>query len=249
MTELASGGALEMAAWKIKNLDDYDARLERAARSVDEMAKEHETAALVIYEAALMKSGQPFGEVRRLVREFGETFEDEEEELTIPRASGIMNVEGDEWFFGDTQLRAMTGQLLGQFQHRVAQYNYVDEREVLRRWADGYDTRLFIRRRIHETEPIAGVISGVDLPLMQYLRVAAGGDTLVPSPEVSRVLVALSVLDEGKMNDDYAVLAAAESLALRLELPAPVVGEVLHDLGVESRGEFPEPPPEARDRG
>ena len=247
MVDLVDGGVLEAAAWKVRNLEDFGARLERAARSVGDLAGVHETAALVIYEAALTKSGRSLKEVRTLVREFKATFEDPEEDLTIPRASGIMNVEGDEWFFGDESLRTLTGQLLGQFQHRVAQYNYVDEPEVLRRWADSYDTRLFIRRRIHETEPIAGVISGVDLPLMQYLRVAAGGDTLVPSPEVSRVLVALSVLDEGEMNDDYAVLAAAESLALRLELPAPVVGEVLHDLGVENRVEFPEPPPEATD--
>jgi hypothetical protein len=245
MTELASGGALEAAAWKVKNLDDYDARLERAAHRVDELARAHRTAALVIYEAALMKSGRPFGEVRRLVREFEETFKDAEEELIIPRASGIMNVEGDHWFFGDEGLRAMAGQLLGQFQHRVAQYNYVSEREVLRRWADGYDTRLFIRRRIHETEPIAGVVPGFDLRLMQYLRVAAGGDTIVPEEEVSRALAALGLLDEGA--DDYAVLAAAEELALHLELPAPIVGEILHDLVVEDRLDFPEPPPEATD--
>ena len=233
MTELASGGALETAAWKVKNLDDYDARLEKGARRVDELARSHETAALVIYEAALMKSGRPIEEVRRLVREFEETFEGEEEELTIPRASGIMNVEGDHWFFGDEGLRAMTGQLLGQFQHRVAQYNYVSEREVLRRWADGYDTRLFIRRRIHETEPIAGVVPGFGLRLIQYLRVAAGGDTVVPAEELSRALAALGILDEGA--DDYAVLAAAENLALRLELPAPIVGEILYDLAVEAR--------------
>src|SRR3712207_7572681 len=110
MTELASGGALETAAWKVKNLDDYGARLERAARRVDELARTHETAALVIYEAALMRGGRPVEEVRRLVREFEETFEDEEEELTIPRASGIMNVEGSHWFFGDEGLRTMTGQ-------------------------------------------------------------------------------------------------------------------------------------------
>jgi hypothetical protein len=192
-----------------------------------------------------MKSGRPIGEVRRLVREFEETFEDAEEELIIPRASGIMNVEGDHWFFGDEDLRAMAGQLLGQFQHRVAQYNYVSEREVLRRWADGYDTRLFIRRRIHETEPIAGVVPGFDLRLMQYLRVAAGGDTVVPGEEISRALAALGVLDEGA--DDYAVLAAAENLALHLDLPAPIVGEILHDLAVEDRLEFSEPPPEAAD--
>ncbi|HZC19080.1 MAG TPA: hypothetical protein VE225_05175, partial [Rubrobacteraceae bacterium] len=213
MVDLASGEALEAAAWKVKNLGDYDARLERAARRVDELAREHETAALVIYEAALMKSGRPAEEVRKLVREFEETFEDEEEELTIPRASGIMNVEGDEWFFGDARLCTITGQLLGQFQHRVAQYNYVSEREVLRRWADGYDTRLFIRRRIYETEPIVGVIGGFDLPLVQYLRVAAGGDTVVPSEEISRALVALGALDEEASGDDYAVLAAAENLA------------------------------------
>src|ERR687889_779944 len=201
MTELASGGALETAAWKVKNLDDYDARLERAARRVDELARAHETAALVIYEAALMKSGRPIEEVRRLVREFEETFEDEEEELTIPRVSSIMNVEGDEWFFGDEALRVMTGQLLGQFQHRVAQYNYVNEREVLRRWADGYDTRLFIRRGIYETEPVVGVVSGFDLPLVQYLRVIAGGDTVAPDEEISQALVALDVLDEEVVKD------------------------------------------------
>ena len=245
MRELASGGALETAAWKVKSLDDYDARLERAARRVDELAREHGTAALVIYEAALMKSGRPFEEVRKLVREFEETFEDEEEELTIPRASGIMNVEGDRWFFGDEGLRTMTGQLLGQFQHRVAQYNYVSEREVLRRWADGYDTRLFIRRRIHETEPIAGVVPGFDLRLIQYLRVAAGGDTVVPGEEISRALAALGILDTGA--DDYVVLAAAENLALHLDLPAPIVGEILYDLALEDRLDFPEPPPEPAD--
>jgi hypothetical protein len=179
------------AAWKIRNLDDYDLRLERAARRVDELANEHETAALVIYEAALMKSGRPQEEVREMVRDFREAFEDEEEPLTISRTGGILNVEGDSWFFGDETLRALTGQLLGQFQHRVAQYNYIDEREVLRRWADGYDTRLFIRRRIYETEPIVGVVGGFDLYLVQYLRVIAGGDTLVPSENVARALEAL----------------------------------------------------------
>src|SRR5918996_352431 len=244
MTELASGGALETAAWKVKNLDDYDARLERAARRVDELARAHQTAALVIYEAALMKSGRPVEEVRRLVREFEETFEDEDEALTIPRASGIMNVEGDEWFFGDAGLRAMAGQLLGQFQHRVAQYNYVDEREVLRRWADSYDTRLFVRRRIHETEPVVGVVGGLDLTLFQYLRVAAGGNTLVPTENVSRALGAL-----GYEGDEYETLAHAEGLALYLDLPAPIVGELLEDLGREGFTDFPEPPsePEAND--
>jgi hypothetical protein len=229
------------AAWKIRNLEDYDTRLERAARRVDELLREHETAALVIYEAALMKSGRPQEEVREMVRSFRETFEDEEDPLTIPRTSGIMSVEGDAWFFGDDALRVLTGLLLGQFQHRVAQYNYIDEREVLRRWADGYDTRLFIRRRIYETDPVVGVVGGFDLPLLQYLRVAAGGNTLVPSEGVSQALEALGY--EGGA-DDYEVLARAEHLALHLELPAPLVGEMLEDFASGGFTDFPEPPHE-----
>ena len=229
------------AAWKIKNLEDYDRRLERAARRVEELATEHETAALVIYEAALAKSGRPWEEIREMVRSFREAFEDEEDPLTIPRVSGIMSVEGDSWFFGDEHLRVLTGRLLGQFQHRVAQYNYIDEREVLRRWADGYDTRLFIRRRIFETEPVVGVVEGFDLPLLQYLRLIAGGNTLVPTENVARALEALGY--EGDA-DDYEVLARAESLALHLELPAPMVGEMLEDLARDGVTEFPEPPRE-----
>src|SRR5215212_8091459 len=243
MVDLATGGALEAAAWKVKNLADYDARLERAVRRVDELAKAHKTAALVIYEAALMKSGRTVDEVRGLVRRFEQTFENEEEKLTIPRLSGIMNVEGDEWFFGNGELRAMTGKLLGQFQHRVAQYNYLDEHEVLRRWADSYDTRLFIRRRIYETEPVVGVVGGgFDLRLVQYLRLIAGGNTLVPSANVARALEALGY---DAAADDYQVLAHAEELALYLELPAPVVGEMLEDFGREGYTDFPEPPHDA----
>ena len=230
------------AAWKIRNLEDYDRRLERAAARADELAREHETAALVIYEAALATSGRPREEVRELVRSFRDTFEDEEEPLTIPRTSGIMNVEDDSWFFGDENLRVLTGRLLGQFQHRVAQYNYIDEREVLRRWADGYDTRLFIRRRIYETEPVVGVVERFDLRQVQYLRLIAGGNTLVPSEDAARALEALGY-EAGA--DDYAVLARAEELALYLELPAPVVGEMLEDLGREGYTDFPEPPREA----
>ena len=230
------------AAWKIRNLEDYDRRLERAAARADELAREHETAALVIYEAALATSGRPREEVRELVRSFRDTFEDEEEPLTIPRTSGIMNVEDDSWFFGDEHLRVLTGRLLGQFQHRVAQYNYIDEREVLRRWADGYDTRLFIRRRIYETEPVVGVVERLDLRQVQYLRLIAGGNTLVPSEDAARALEALGY-EAGA--DDYAVLARAEELALYLELPAPVVGEMLEDLGREGYTNFPEPPREA----
>jgi hypothetical protein len=121
----------------------------------------------------------------------------------------------------------------------VAQYNYVSEPEVLRRWADGYDTRLFVRRRIHETEPVVGVVGGLDLILFQYLRVAAGGNTLVPTENVAKALAALSF--EG---DAYETLASAENLALHLELPAPIVGEMLEDLGREGFTDFPEPPRE-----
>src|SRR5215210_2681841 len=230
------------AAWKIKNLEDYDRRLERAARRVEELATEHETAALVIYEAALAKSGRPWEEIREMVRSFRDAFQDEEDPLTIPRASAIMSVEGDGWFFGDENLRVLTGRLLGQFQHRVAQYNYVDEREVMRRWADGYDTRLFIRRRIYETEPVVGVVEGFDLRQVQYLRLIAGGNTLVPSENAARALEALGYEADA---DDYQVLAHAEELALYLELPAPVVGEMLEDLGREGYTDFPDPPRDA----
>lgn len=232
------------AAWKVRNLEDYDARLERAARRVEELAREHETAALVVYESALSMSGRPQQEIREMVRSFRDTFDDEEEPLTIPRVSGLLNVEDDSWFFGDESLRVLTGRLLGQFQHRVAQYNYIDEREVLKRWADSYDTRLFIRRRIHETEPVVGVLGAFDLRLLQYLRVISGGDTLVPSGNVARSLEALGY--EGA-TDDYEVLARAEELALYLELPAPVVGEMLEDLAREGRTDFPEPPREPAD--
>ena len=231
---------LSKAAWKIRNLEDYEGRLERAARRLDEISRKRPEPALVVYETALMKSGRSEDEVRGLVREFHETFEDEEEPLTITRASAIMSVEGDGWFFGDENLRILTGRLLGQFQHRVAQYNYVDEREVLRRWADGYDTRLFVRRRIRETEPVVGVVGGLDLTLFQYLRVAAGGNTLVPTENVSKALGALGY-EEG---DAYEALAHAEGLALYLELPAPIVGEMLENLGREGFADFPEPPPE-----
>ena len=238
MVELANRAA--EAAWKVRNLGDYDARLERAARRIDELIREHETAALVIYEAALAKSGRPQPEIREMVRGFRDAFEDEEEPLTIPRVSALLNVEDDSWFFGDDALRVLTGRLLGQFQHRVAQYNYVDEREVLRRWADGYDTKLFIRRRIYETEPVVGVVGGgFDLRLVQYLRLISGADTLVPSENVARALEALGY--EAAV-DDYEVLARAEELALHLDLPAPVAGEMLENLGREGHTDFPEPP-------
>ncbi len=244
MVEVADRAA--EAAWKIRGLEDYGRRLERAARRVDELAHEHERAALVIYEAALMRSGRSWEEVRGMVRAFRQAFEDEENPLTISRASGIMNVEDDSWFFGDRALRVLTGRLLGQFQHRIAQYNYIDEREVLRRWADGYDTRLFIRRRIYETEPIVGVVGGFDLTHVQYLRVLAGGDTLVPSENVASALESLGY-EEGA--DDYEILARAENLALHLELPAPVLGALLEDLAREGYTDFPEPPRDVAEPG
>ena len=235
MVELAD--RLSEAAWKIRNLEDYDRRLERAAQRFDQISRERPEPALIVYETALKKSGRSEDEIRGMVREFRETFEDEEEPLTIPRASAIMSVEGDGWFFGDENLRVLTGRLLGQFQHRVAQYNYVEEREVARRWADGYDTRLFVRRRIHDTEPVVGVVGGLDFTLFQYLRVAAGGNTLVPTENVFKALGAL-----GYEGDAYEALAHAEGLALHLELPAPIVGEMLEDLGREGFYDFPELP-------
>src|SRR3712207_7519062 len=73
MIDLRTGGALEAAAWKVRNLEDFGARLERAARRVDEIDRAHETAALVILEAALTRSGRPIEEVRETVRRFEET--------------------------------------------------------------------------------------------------------------------------------------------------------------------------------
>ena len=229
------------AAWKIRNLPDFDRRLGRAARRVDEASGEKRLAAMVVYETALMKSGRPPDEVREMVRSFRDTFEDDEEPLTIAHTSGIMSVESNEWFFGDGPLRVLTGKLLGQFQHRIAQYNYVDENEVLRRWADGYDTRLFVRRRILGTEPIIGVVGDLDLRLFQHLRVGAGGNTLVPTEEVAD---ALDSLGYGPAADEYETLARAEELSLRLDLPAPVVGEMLQELGREGFADYPEPPRE-----
>lgn len=227
------------AAWKIRNLEDYERRVERAAQRIDELDQGRGEAALVIYESALVKSGRPIGEVRELVRKFQAEFEYDEEQLTIPRVSGIMNVQGNEWFFGDDDLRVMTGRLLGQFQHRVAQYNYVSEREVLKRWADAHDTRLFIRRRIYETEPVVGVVEGFDLPLVQYLRVASGGNTLVPTAEVSHALGALGLAET---DDEYEIMAQAENLSLHLGLPAPIVAVLLEDTVREGLTDFPEPP-------
>jgi hypothetical protein len=233
---------LAAAAWKVKNLGDYERRLERAAHRVDEDSSERDQASLIIYEAALMQSGRPRGEVRELVREFRRVYDDPEEELTIPRLSGLMNVEGPEWFFEDEEIRRLAGRLLGQFQHRVAQYNALEEEEVLRRWADSYDTRLFIRRRIYDTEPMVGVVSGFDLPRLQFLRVAAGGNTLEPTPEASRSLISLGLSG----SDEYETLTAGESLALHLDIPAPIVGGMLEDLDRDGIKDFPEPPdPEA----
>src|SRR5215208_4159620 len=185
MVELAE--ELSAAAWKIRNLEDYDGRLERAAQRFDEISRERHEPALMVYETALKKSGRSEDEIRGMVRGFHETFED----------------------------------------------------EVLRRWVDGYDTRLFVRRRIHETEPVVGVVGGLDLTLFQYLRVAAGGNTLVPTENVSKALGAL-----GYEGDEYETLAHAEGLALYFDLPAPIVGEMLEDLGREGFTDFPEPPSE-----
>ncbi len=226
------------AAWKIGNLADFEARLGRAAGRVDVLV-ERRPAAFVIYESALMKSGRSREDIRALIADFERTFADPEEEYTIPRVSGVMNAYGDEWFFGSSELRLLTGQLLGQFQHRVAQYNYVSESEVLKRWADSYDTRLFIRRRIYDTEPVVGVVAGFDLAQMQYLRVIAGGDTLVPTDGVAK---ALSSLGYDAPSDGYETLTRAEGVALQLEIPSPLVGEMLEELAREDFTDYPEPP-------
>lgn len=231
------------AAWKVGNLDDFETRLERAAVAVDELVGDRE-AALVVYESALLKGGRPQPEVRELVDRFRDRFREDEEDLTIPRVSGIMSVESDEWFFSDDSLRDLTGMLLGQFQHRVAQYSNLSEGDVLRRWADAYDTRLFIRRRIYDTEPVVGVVAGFDLALLQSLRVLAGGNTLVPSTGVARTLSNLGFPGE---DDAYETLARAEAVALQLELPAPIVGRMLEDLYAESFTGFPEPPESKRE--
>jgi hypothetical protein len=89
---------------------------------------------------------------------------------------------------------------------------------------------------------VVGVLEAFDLRLIQYLRLISGANTLVPSEDVARSLEALGY-DEA--TDDHAVLARAEELALHLELPAPVVGEMLEDLAREGRTDFPEPPREA----
>ncbi|HWI45582.1 MAG TPA: hypothetical protein VNT12_05360, partial [Rubrobacter sp.] len=81
------------SAWKIKNLKDYHGRLERAVRKFDEISRERPEPALVVYASALKKSGRSEDEIRGMVREFYDTFEDEEEPLTITRASAIMSVE------------------------------------------------------------------------------------------------------------------------------------------------------------
>jgi hypothetical protein len=82
-------------------------------------------------------------------------------------------------------------------------------------------------------------VGGLDLTLFQYLRVAAGGNTLVPTENVSKALGAL-----GYEGDEYETLAHAEGLALYLDLPTPIVGEMLEDLGREGFTDFPEPPSE-----
>ena len=81
MVELAD--KVSEAAWKIKNLEDYEGRLGGAARRFDELSRERPEPAMVIYASALKKSGRSEYEIRGMVREFRETFEDEEEPLTI----------------------------------------------------------------------------------------------------------------------------------------------------------------------
>ena len=55
----------------------------------------------------------------------------------------------------------------------------------------------------------------------------------MPTENVSRALGAL-----GYEGDEYETLAHAEGLALYLDLPAPIVGELLEDLGRERFTDF-----------
>jgi hypothetical protein len=73
---------------------------------------------------------------------------------------------------------------------------------------------------------------------MQFLRVAAGGNTLEPTQETSRSLISLGLSG----SDEYETLATGEGLALHLEVPAPIVGGMLEDLDREGIKDFPEPP-------
>jgi hypothetical protein len=62
----------------------------------------------------------------------------------------------------------------------------------------------------------------------------------VPTDNVAKALGAL-----GYEGDAYEVLASGERLALYLELPAPIVGEMLEDFGRDGFTDFPEPPRES----
>lgn len=54
-----------------------------------------------------------------------------------------------------------------------------------------------------------GLVTGFDLPLIQYPRVVTSGDTVVPMRAIARLLRALGTLGEEGTTDDYAVLGAA----------------------------------------
>ena len=235
------------AAWKLRNLDDYERRVERAARRVDEIDQGRGEAALVIYESALVKSGRPLGEIRELVRKFQAEFEDEDEPLTIPRASGIMSVQGNEWFFGDDELRVITGRLLGQFQHRVSQYNYVNEREVLRRWANSHDTQLFIRRRIFETGAHSGC-GGRPGPPARAIP-PRRRRWKYPRPHRTKYPVPLKPWASKRPTMNTKFWRGPKTSAMHLDLPAPITAALLEDTADEGLTDFPEPPRETESEG
>jgi len=71
------------------------------------------------------------------------------------------------------------------------------------------------------------------------LRVAGGGDTLIPNEAVAKALEALNFPET---SDEYVTLAAAENLALHLDLPAPIAGALLEDLARDDFMDYSERP-------
>ena len=125
------------------------------------------------------------------------------------------------------------GQVARTVQHRVAQYNYVDERRGLEALGRRFTTRVSSSAAHPRDRAVSALVGGLDLTLFQYLRVAAWGNTSC-QPRTSR---RRSVpWDTG---DAYATLATRRNLALHLELPAPIAGKMLEDLGREGYSEFP----------
>ena len=65
----------------------------------------------MIYASALQKNGRSEDEIRGMVREFHGSVRGRGRAADYNHASAIMSVEGDGWFFGDENLRVLTGRL------------------------------------------------------------------------------------------------------------------------------------------